>query len=143
MYVFESDLHVSVHDWEIKNGIMESRITKWCMDDLEYAAVLGMDLAKEETEALLRNALWFAYDDEHLRYPVTELLGTLWAIETGTMQQSNIIKSKHAVQCATFTRLCYQSINRDFIKSGTHPSHTTPEEISQSPLFTFRKEWSV
>jgi hypothetical protein len=142
VYIFESDLHVSIHDWEMKNGIMESRITKWCMDDLEFAAVLGMDLAKEDAEAILRNALWFAYDDEHLRYPVTELFGTLWAMGTRKMQQVNVFYSKHAVQCATYVRLCYQSIGRDFIKSGTHPSNTTPEEISQSPAFTFRKEWS-
>ncbi len=143
IYIFESDLHVSVHDWELKNGIMESRLTKWCLDDLEYAAVLGLDLSKEESDAIVRNALWFGYDDEHLRYPVAELIGTLWAMGTGKMQQMNVFYHKHAIQCASFARLCYQSIGRDFIQSGTHPSHTTPEEISQSPLFTFRREWAI
>lgn len=141
IYIFESDLRVSLHDWEVKNGIMESRLCKWCLDDLEYAAVLGMDLTNEESDAIVRNALWFAYDDDRLRYPVTELIGTLWAMGAGKMQETNVFYSKHAVQCATFARLCYQSIGRDFIASGTHPSNTTPEEISQSPIFTFRKEW--
>ncbi len=142
IYIFESDLRISVHDWEIRNGIMESRLTKWCLDDVEFAAVLGMDLAKEDAQAIVRNALWFAYDDEHLRYPVAELIGTLWAMGTGHMQETNVFYKGHAIQCASFARMCYQSIGRDFIKTETHPSHTTPEEISQSPLFTFRKEWS-
>ncbi len=143
IYILESDLRVSLRDWEIKNGIMESRLTKWCLDDLEYAAVLGMDLSKEDSDAIVRNALWFAYDDEHLRYPVAELIGTLWAMGTGKMEHTNVFYNKHAVQCASFVRMCYQSIGRDFIASETHPSHTTPEEISQSPLFTFRAEWKL
>ena len=53
MYIYESDLHVSVKDWEVKNGVMESRITKWCLDDLEYAAVLGLNLTQAETDALV------------------------------------------------------------------------------------------
>ena len=142
IYIFESDLQVSLHDREIKNGLMESRLVKWCLDDLEFAAVLGMELSDEENQALLRNALWFTYDESHLSYPVTELLGTIWAMQTGRMQKTNVFYKEHAAQCATFARLCYQSIGRDFIESGTHPSNTTPEEISQSPLFTFRKYWS-
>jgi hypothetical protein len=142
IYIFESDLHVSVQDWEVKNGVMESRITKWCLDDLEYAAVLGLNLIQTETDALVEKGLWYAYDEEHLRYPVGELFGTLWAILTHKLSQRNIFDQNHAVQCATFVRMCYQSIHQDFITSSTDASNTSPEEISQSSVFTFRKEWA-
>ena len=142
MYIYESDLHVSVKDWEVKNGVMESRITKWCLDDLEYAAVLGLNLTQAETDALVGKGLWYAYDEEHLRYPVGELFGTLWAILTHKLSQRNIFDQKHAVQCATFVRMCYQSIHQDFITNSTDASNTSPEEISQSNVFTFRKEWA-
>lgn len=142
IFIFESDLHVDVEDWEVKNGIMESRITKWCRDDLDYAAVLGMDLTQQQTEAMLRKALWYASDEEHLRYPVGELFGTLLAILFRKLSKKNIFDMKHAIQCATFVRLCYQSIQRDIFTSTTDLTNTSPEEISQSPVFTFRQEWS-
>ncbi len=141
IYIYESDLHVSVPDWEVKNGVMESRITKWCLDDLMYAAVLGVDLSQQETESLLRKALWYSYDEIHLRYPVGSLFWTLWAITTGHLSRKNIFNSTQAVQCAAFVRLCYQSINRDIMAAGTDLFNTSPEGISQSQVFTFRKEW--
>jgi hypothetical protein len=142
IYIFESDLHASMHDLELKNGIMESRITKWCLDDLEYAAVLGLDLTPSEIDALVSKALWYAYDEEHLRYPIGGLFGTLGAIITHRLELQNVFNHTYAVQCASFIRLCFQSIGRDLITTGTHPSNTSPEEISQSSVFTFRKEWS-
>lgn len=141
IYIFESDLHASIEDWEVKNGVMESRITKWCLDDLEYAAVLGMSLSQNDVDNIVRKALWYAYDESHLRYPVGELFGSLWAILMNKLTKKNIFDEEYAVQCATFVRLCYQAINHDIITSGTHPSNTSPEEISQSIVFTFRKEW--
>jgi hypothetical protein len=141
IYIYESDLHVSVPDWEIKNGVMESRITKWCLDGLEYAAVLGVDLTQQETESILRKALWYSFDEHHLSYPVGSLFGTLWAIIAGQISRKNIFNSADAVQCATFVRLCYQSINRDIMATSTDLSNTSPEGISQSQVFTFRKEW--
>ena len=142
IYIFESDLHVSIQDLEVKNGAMESRITKWCLDDLEYAAVLGIDLTESETETLLRKALWYAYEAHHFRYPILELFGTLWAIFKHKLTRRNIFDDKHAVQCATFVRLCYQHIGHDFISTGTDITNTSPEEISQSNIFTFRRGWA-
>jgi hypothetical protein len=142
IYIFESDLQVSVKNWEVKNGVMESRITKWCLDDSEYAAVLGIDLSQIESDALLCKALWHAYEENHLRYPVGELFGTFWAIITHRLTKKNVFDVQYAIQCATFVRICYQSIGHDFITSKTHPSNTSPEEISQSSVFTFRKEWA-
>ncbi len=142
IYIFESDLSISVPDWEVKNGVMESRITKWCLDDLDYAAVLGCELTQSGIDAIVSKALWFAYDEEHLRYPVGELFGTLWSIVTHRCSDKHIFDQKYAVQCATFVRLCYQSIEQDIIAGGSDLTNTSPEEISQSGIFTFRKEWT-
>ncbi len=119
IYIYESDLHISVTEWEVRNGVMESRIAKWCLDDLEYAAVLGIDLSQDETHALLQKALWYAYDDKHLVYPVGELFGTLWAILTGNLSKKNVFDNKHAVQCATFVRTCYRDIQKEIISTST------------------------
>jgi hypothetical protein len=141
LYIFESDIHVSVKEWEVRNGVMESRLTKWCLDDLEYAAVLGLELTDREADALIQRALWYAYDEEHLIYPIGELFGTLWAILTGKLSKRNVFDDAHAVQCATFVRMCYRDIQREIVSSETDLTNTSPEVISQSPVFTFRQEW--
>ena len=141
LYIFESDLHISVSEWQVKNGVMESRITKWCLDDLEYAAVLGLNLSQQESDALVQKALWYTYDENHIRYPVGELFGTLYAIVMGRLNKRNVFDIVDAVQCATFVRMCFQGIGHDIIMSSTDTTNTTPEEISQSPVFTFRQEW--
>jgi hypothetical protein len=142
IYIYESDLHISVSEWEVRNGVMESRLTKWCLDDLEYAAVLGIDLTKKETDALMQKALWYAYDENHLVYPVGELFGTLWAMLTGQLRKKNIFDDAHAVQCATFVRTCYRDIQKEIVTDGTDITQTSPEVLSQSQVFTFRKEWA-
>ncbi len=141
IYTYESDLHISVTEWEVRNGVMESRIVKWCLDDLEYAAVLGINLTEQETNALMRKALGYAYDEQHLVYPVGELFGTLWAILTGKLNKRNVFDNKHAVQCATFVRTCYRDIQKEIVTDGTDLTNTSPEVISQSSVFTFRQEW--
>lgn len=141
IYIFESDLRVSSRDWEVQNGVMESRLAKWCLDDVSHGCVLGMNLSTAETGTLLTTALGFAYDDEHLRYPVGELFGTLWAIVTRRMNQRNIFDDRHAVQCATFVRMCYQAIGRDPAMGGADLTNTSPEAFYQSQSFTIRDEW--
>src|SRR2546422_507687 len=79
--------------------------------------------------------------DLHLRYPVGELFGTLWAIITRRLAKKNIFDDKHAVQCATFVRMCYQAIGHDPVTGAVHLTNTSPESFYQSQLFTFRKEW--
>jgi hypothetical protein len=142
IYVFESDIQLSITDWELRNGVMESRLAKLCRDDLDHAAVLGLDLTEEEVERLLQHALRLAYDENRLRYPVVGLLGTLVASLTDRLKQKNIFDNDHAVQCATFVRVCYQHIGRDFIARGSHLTNTSPEEIWRSQLFTARYLWN-
>jgi hypothetical protein len=143
IYIYESDLHVSVKDWCVMNGVMESRIVKWCRDDIEHAAVLGVVLDQNDQKALLRKALEIAHDENHMRYPVGELFGTFWAIITGRLNRRNIFDLEHAEQCATFVRRCYkESLGIDLVSNSVHLTHTAPEHFYQSSVFTFRKEWT-
>src|SRR5439155_1639602 len=126
VYIFESDLRVSVKDWEVQNGVMEIRIVKWCLDDVSHGCVLGMDLTADLAQRLVTKGLEYAYDEDHLGYPVGELFGTLWAIITHRMARRNIFDDKHAVQCATFVRMCYQAIGRDPVTGPVAISNTSP-----------------
>jgi hypothetical protein len=143
IYVFESDLKVSVEDWQVQNGAMESRLAKWCRDDVEHAAVLGMDFSPEEAGQIVAKGLEFAYEYEnlHLRYAVGELFGTLWAILTRKLNRRNVFDERYAVQCATFVRMCYQAVGRDPIEGPTDLSHTSPEALWQSQGFALREHW--
>lgn len=127
----------------MQNGAMESRLAKWCLDDVSHGCVLGLDLTPAQTSDLLTTALAYAYayDDEHLRYPVGELFGTLWAIITHRLSQKNIFDDRHAVQCATFVRMCYQKVGRDPVTGPIELTNTSPEAFYQSRAFTFRQEW--
>ncbi|MBN1153519.1 hypothetical protein JXB12_01220 [candidate division KSB1 bacterium] len=141
IYIFESDLHVSTKTWEVLNGVQESRLIKWCGDNVEHACVLGIKLSKKKTNEMIRQALFWSYDDNHLRYAVGELFGTLWAILWGKLRKKNIFDDRYAVQCASFVRMCYQNIGKDILNGPVDLTHTSPEAIHQSKVFNFRKEW--
>jgi hypothetical protein len=141
IYIYESDLKVSVADWQVQNGVMESRLTKWCRDDIDHACVLGMELTASERERLLRQALQYAYDEQHLRYPIGELFGTLWAILTRRLSKRNIFDDRQAVQCATFVRMCYCHVDRDPLDETLELAHTNPEALYRSSAFDVREEW--
>ncbi|MBI3005295.1 MAG: hypothetical protein HYY49_07740 [Ignavibacteriales bacterium] len=140
IYILESDIHFSFKEIQFINGPQESKLEKWCMDTVEYAAVLGMDLTPDQQKEVLSKGLEISYDDRY-KYPVGELVGTLWAMITKTLHKKNIFDKEFAIQCATFVRTCYQSVDKDMITSNTHPSNTSPEEIAQSGMFTFKQEW--
>ena len=141
IYIFESDLNINVSNWQVINGVQENRIVKWCEDSVEHACVLGMNLSTNERGSLLNRALELAYDEEHLQYPVGELFGTIGAILFKKLTRKNIFDDKYAVQCSTFVRMCYQHINHEILIGPTDLTHTSPEKIFQSQVFTCRKEW--
>jgi hypothetical protein len=141
IYIYESDLHVSVAEWQVINGPQESRLVKWCNDTIEHACVLGLNITPVEQKSILRKALELT-GDEKMKYPVAELFGTLWAILTRRLSKKNIFDDKYAVQCSTFVRMCCQAIGKDILAgSPTDISNTSPEKIYQSQAFTFRQEW--
>ena len=139
IYIMESDMHLSLKRLQFINGPQESKLSKWCGDTVEHACVLGMNLTVAEQEAILTKAQQLCYDERYL-YPVGELLGTLWAIITNTLDKKNIFDEKFAIQCSTFTRMCYRSIGKDPLSGSTDDlSNTVPERLFQSHQFTFRQ----
>jgi len=142
IYIFESDLRVDPKHWQVLNGAMESRVVKWCGDEIDNACVLGMNLTPQETSRIVSEGLRLAYDDQHLQYPVGELFGTLLAILTGRMGRRNVFDDRYAVQCATYVRMTYQVIGKDPLTGETHISNTSPEKLYQSTKFTFRQMMS-
>ncbi len=142
IYIFESDLCVDIRNWHLFNSAMESRLIKWCGNNIEHACVLAPNNSTNGCDAIIRTALEYAYDEYNLRHPIGELFGTLWAILTKSLSKMNIFDQVYAVQCATFIRMCYQSINQDFITNGIHPTNTSLEEICQSAAFGVREQWN-
>lgn len=141
IFILESDLHFSFREFQFINGPQESKLEKWCKDTIEHACVLGMDLTPDEQKKVLATGLDIAYDERY-RYPIKELIGTLWAMLTGTLQKRNIFDEKYAIQCATFVRMCYQAIARDPLVGSTDDlSNTSPERLYQSSMFTLTQEW--
>jgi hypothetical protein len=141
IYIYESDLHVSVAEWQVINGPQESRLVKWCNDTIEHAGVLGLNTTPIEQKTILRKALELT-SDEKMKYPVAELFGTFWAIITNRLSKKNIFDDKYAVQCSTFVRMCYQAIGKEILTgSPTDITNTSPEKIYQSQMFTSRQEW--
>ncbi len=141
IYIFESDLSISIKNFRLENGVMESRLIKWCDEKIEHACVLGLDLQDREVERMLSFALGTAYEYEKpLKYPVLELVGTLIAIATRNLHKKNIFDDRYAVQCASFVQKVYQSIQRDPIIDAVHTTNTSPEKIYQSKVFTYKVE---
>lgn len=141
IFILESDIHFSLQEIQFINGPQESKIDKWCLDSLDYACVLGMNLSASEQRKLIDTGIDLAYDVRY-RYPVAELFGTLWAIITKSISRKNIFDMRYAIQCATMVRICYQAISKDPLSGMMDSvSNTSPERIYQSSLWTFRKEW--
>ncbi|MBI5464860.1 MAG: hypothetical protein HY966_07920 [Ignavibacteriales bacterium] len=141
IFILESDIHFSAKEFQIINGPQESLLEKWCLDSLDYACVLGMDLAAGEQRKVIEQAVDLTYDVRR-RYPIAELFGTLWAIITKTMGKKNVFDDQYAIQCATMVRLCYQAINKDPLQGEIDDiTNTSPERLAQSTRWTFRKEW--
>jgi hypothetical protein len=140
-YILESDFHFSFRETQSIDGPLQSRLEKWSTDSIEHACVLGMSLTSGEEQKVLAKALEIAHDERY-RYPVRGLFGTLWAMVTRRLRRRNIFDMKYAIQCATYVRMCYQAIDKDPLAGSTDDiSNTSPERLSQSPLFTVRHEW--
>ena len=131
-YLFESDLKVRPFKPQLRNGVQENWIGKWCNKDVENAAVIDFGLCREEKDKILATALQLV--DEQVRYPIQELLGTWWAIIVGKRWMPNPLDDPHAVYCSSFVRLCYREAEKDFLDDRIDVSNTTPEDIAQAGI---------
>ncbi|OFW10500.1 MAG: hypothetical protein A3H27_16935 [Acidobacteria bacterium RIFCSPLOWO2_02_FULL_59_13] len=136
-YIFESDLQIHPLRAQVRNGAQENWIGKWCLDDIEHAAILDFGLSEEEKDSVLGSALQLC--DEQFQYPLLELVGTWLAIITRRLWAPNPFDDSHAMYCSTFVRYCFRQAGRDFLGRKVSLSNTAPEHIARNKPFL--AEW--
>ncbi len=137
LYLFESDIQIDPLRAQLRNGVQENWIGKWCRNDIDHAAILDLDLSESEQDAVLGMALQLC--DEQMQYPILELVGTWLAIITRRVWATNPFDDPRAMYCSAFVRYCYQQAARDFLGDDVALSNTAPEHIAQSG--PFQAEW--
>jgi hypothetical protein len=133
-YIFESDLKVDLFEPQVRNGAQENWVGKWCVNEVENAALIDYQLSGDETEMILATALQLV--DEQILYPIQGLLGTWWAIVMKKQWLPNPLNSPHSMYCSAFVRYCYQQAGKDFIGNEIDVSNTAPENIAQAGMGT-------
>jgi hypothetical protein len=131
-YLFESDLNINLFEPQLRNGVQENWIGKWCKEKVENAAVIDFGLSENEKDEVLATALQLV--DVQVSYPIHELFGTWWAIITKKQWLPNPFDDPHAMYCSAFTRYCYKEAGKDFIGPEVSVSNTTPEDIAQAGI---------
>ena len=131
-YIFESDLKINLIKPQIRNGAQENWLGKWCVQDVENAALIDFALSEDQKDDVLATALQLV--DEQVLYPIQELLGTWWSIITGQQWLANPLDEPHAMYCSSFVRHCYREAGRDFMGPEVSLSNTTPEHIAQAGI---------
>jgi hypothetical protein len=132
-YIFESDLNVNLFEPQVRNGAQENWIGKWCTNKVEHAAVIDFQLSDGQTDMALASALQLV--DEQVRYSISGLIGTWWAIIAGKQWLPNPLDDpRHAMYCSAFVRQCYRDAARDFMGNDKDVSNTTPEDIAQAGI---------
>ena len=131
-YIFESDLKINLIKPQIRNGAQENWLGKWCVQNVENAALIDFALSEDQKDDVLATALQLV--DEQVLYPIQELLGTWWSIITGQQWLANPLDEPHAMYCSSFVRHCYREAGRDFMGPEVSLSNTTPEHIAQAGI---------
>lgn len=131
-YLFESDLHVLAGQPQLRNGVQENWIGKWCRGNIQHAAVIDLGLSPQETALVLATALQLTDEEERARYPLKELVGTWLAIVTGRRWLRNPFDDPRAMYCSAYVRHCYREARRDFLDTSVSTSNTTPEDVARA-----------
>jgi hypothetical protein len=131
-YLFESDLNINLFEPQLRNGVQENWIGKWCKEKVENAAVIDFGLSENEKDEVLATALKLV--DEQVSYPIHELFGTWWAIIARKQWLPNPLDDPHAMYCSAFVRHCYKEAGKVFIGPEVSISNTTPEDIAQAGI---------
>ncbi len=130
-WVIESDLQfVRKH---IQLGVQENRITKY-FDDQIYTtlAVLDFKLTESQTGSLICEGLELVATRE--RYSLRELVGTLIALRhPGLRGRENLLSRERSLFCSAFVQYLFRKAGLD-LAPGVDAKHTTPEDISRSPV---------
>lgn len=129
--IYESDIEISLDPLRVKNGAQKSRLTKWCSNKIEHAAVLDFKLSQSKQRQVIEVAEKSIKGG--LSYPIIELIGTLIAIYTGTLNQQNLLDLANSMYCSSFVRFCYRKAGADFLPPNKpHISNTAPVHIAKT-----------
>ena len=136
LYIFESAIDFDRRGRFIHGGAQESWIGKWCRAENDHAAIIDWDLTLTERDTVFATALQLA--DEHVTYPLQELIGTWLAIIRKRQALENPFDDPHAMYCSSFIRHCYRAAGRDFLSDKISESNTTPEHIAAAGARAYR-----
>lgn len=130
-WVIESDLQF--HRKHVQLGVQENRLTKYYDEKLYTTlAVLDFGLNEVQTASLLREGLELVARRE--RYSLRELVGTLIALRhPGLRGRENFLSRERSMFCSAFVQFLFRNTGFD-LAPGVDHKHTTPEDISRSPV---------
>jgi len=130
-WVIESDLQF--HHKHIRLGVQENRITKY-FDEKYYStlAVLDFGLTEAQVALLLREGLELVAT--RARYSLRELVGTLIALRRPELRgRENLLSRERSLFCSAFVQHLFRKADLD-LAPGVDDKHTTPEDISRTPV---------
>ena len=130
-WVIESDLQF--HRKHIQLGVQENRLTKY-FDENYYTtlAVLDFGLAEAWVNELVREGLELVAT--RARYSLRELVGTLIALRRPELRgRENLLSRERSLFCSAFVQHLFRKAGLD-LAPGVDDKHTTPEDISRTPV---------
>lgn len=139
-YIFESDLEPDFERVQVRNGAQESRLRKWAATAVEFAAVMEVPQVAGKVNDLLAAALRFVYE-EHLSYPVAQLVGTWLHIVAARVWKPNPFEDAKALYCSSFVRHLFLQVGIDLVPGDIHLSNTAPEHLWQTRIPVRRFMW--
>jgi len=130
-WVIESDLEI--HRKHIRLGAQENRITKYFNEKMYTTlTVLDFGLSENQIATLLREGLDLVASRE--RYSLRELIGTLIALRhPGLRGRENLLSRERSLFCSAFVQFLFRKTGLD-LAPGVDHKHTTPEDISRTPV---------
>ena len=126
-WVLESDL--DVRHKQIRLGVQENRIDRYHAEaDFPNLAILDFGLDEAQANAVLARALDLLAGLS--TYSVTELLGTLVAMQNATLRKRrNLLEREGALFCSAMVQHCYSAAGIEFVP-GVDRKHVSPHDIA-------------
>lgn len=130
-WVLESDL--DIHKKHIRLGVQENRADKYFDAEMfPTLAVLDFGLTEPQTNGVLSSGLSLAAT--RTRYSLRELVGAAVALHNPWIRgRKNLLARRRSMYCSAFVQFVFQRAGIELVP-GVHPSHSSPEDISRTPL---------
>jgi len=130
-WVIESDLQI--HRKHIQLGVQENRISKYFDGEtFPHLAVLDFGLTEQQIAAVLGEGLRMVA--LHAVYSLRELLGAAFALRhLSHRPHRNRLARRQSMYCSGFVQYVFARGGVD-LAPGVHASHSTPEDISRTPV---------